>query len=146
MRIFIPIALFALTSACSYGPKTKDKTFLESMNGAHYETSATGIAGTSTPGLPIAHRHRAPVRISGKLLLKQDPIPVPLANQRMVLLQESKPIATARSEAGGSFAFVGDFEDGTAVIQIDSPKYKGDMSLLIKGFAMENLEFVVTSK
>lgn len=143
-RVGILFVLFF--SSCAYGPETKEKSLLESLNGKHYENGGNGAGGTSTPALPIVKRRRAAVRLSGTILLKLNPIPVPLGNQKIILLQNEKVLATTLSEVGGVFTFMGDFPDGPVKLYLDSRRYRGEQQVLIHGFELNNIDFFVEDK
>jgi hypothetical protein len=141
----------AILSECTYGPKQKDKSFLEALNGEHYDTGLTtsSVSGGSAhpyPTIPILKRRRATVQIRGKLILNQSPMPFPLAHQELELIQDSKIQETVRTDGGGVFTFLGDFSDGAATIRLNSGRYKGEKSIQIRGFRMEGIELYVSDE
>jgi len=125
-------------AACAYGPKTKDKTVLESLNGKHYEA-----AQFSTGSLPIVKRHKANVAIAGKVLLQVEPVPFPLSFAEIELIQDSKSLAQTRTSGDGSFTLSGDFSDGQATLRLISTKYSGERSITIRGFEVRDIDFYV---
>ena len=50
--VFLFVLLFL---GCAYGPQTKDKTFLQALNGKNYEVSDPSPGAISTPTLPIVN-------------------------------------------------------------------------------------------
>ncbi len=139
------LPLLSVSPGCVYGPKTKDKTFLESLNGKHYESPSSGQP-SSIGQIPVVKRRRANVRISGKLSLVDENIPLPLSHREILLIQESKVCARTRSETNGSFVFFGDFIDGPAFIRLESEQYMGEIAIQIKGFEVGNLDLYAKKK
>jgi hypothetical protein len=132
---------------CTYGPKQKDRTFLESLNGKHYEsgggnqpTSVSTALGNGVLNAPFLKRRRANVKVEGSVYLEQENVPLlPLANQQLELVQDSKVIGLTRSNSAGNFLFLGDFEDGSALIRSSSNQYSGVYEIKIRGFEIRGV-------
>lgn len=129
-------------SGCTYGPKTKEKTLLESLDGKHYETGSPVVLTVPT----ILKRRRASVSVSGRVTWVDGSIPFPLVQQELILVQGSAILARVRTKSDGSFEFLGDFPDGEASVELVSEKYQGTRAICIHGFRTGNIDIEAKSK
>ena len=92
-------------------------------------------------GIPVIGVDRF-TKVSGKLLLDNQPFPIPLRNQKLNLLQKGKLIKFTQSDGTGEFKFEGVLSNGDYQLVLESDKYQGEITVTINNYSAQDIVFL----
>lgn len=138
-EIFYPF--FLLISCAFYGPKTKDKSPLNKLNGDNYHSDVS----TGLSPLTIQRVQRSTI-LSGACYfkIKNDDFKYPTKFKEISLLKDGKVISRAITDQQGHFKFNPQIEDGKYSLSMNNRTYSGEMQIEVRGYSISDLNFEVS--
>lgn len=135
------IILIAILASCAYGPKTKKKSMLNYLSGDHYQQKSSVL------GVPVLQRKSVNTKISGQLLLENEPLPIFLKNITLTLLDfNKKEIHRTKTNIDGTFIFNEALDNGKYFLKVVHSKYKLTQKININSYKISKLTLKVVKK
>ena len=147
---FYLFTLFFLTACGLFSGKEGDKSFADRLNGNNYEEGSGGFILNplvSGPAVDIFKaRKTRNSTIAGRAVFVSDGMEYPIKGEMLVLKRDNKEVFRHPTNIDGYFNIIGQFTDGKYDLEILSEKYQGSLGVELKGYLLENIMFVATTK
>lgn len=138
------VILLGILNSCTHGPATENKSPLNYLNGENYQ------ANTTLGPIPISvTRVVKNTKIRGQCFFKNpkennlDDFKYPVKYKRIAIIKDGIKSKETATDSQGYFEFNAIFNNGEYIITISDKDYKGQLTINVESYQLDNIIFQV---